>query len=83
MSVDGVRPILQVSEDGQVIPTQAQRIRTRKFPRTQRFYKLKFMVYKYVWENIEEDFVYMSNGSSVDTFATEVSRMYDDLGKFA
>ena len=83
MSVDGVKLILQVSEDGQVIPTQAQRIRTREFPWTQRFYKPKFIVYKYVWETIDEDCVYMSNGGSVDTFATEFSRMYDDPGKFA
>ncbi|OBZ81063.1 hypothetical protein A0J61_10888 [Choanephora cucurbitarum] len=40
---------------------------------------LKFMIYKYVWKNIDEDFVYISNGSSVDTFATEISRMHDDL----
>ena len=80
MSVDGVRPILQVSDDGHVIPTQAQRIRVRDFDRRQRFYKLKFMVYKYVWENIDEDFVTLSDGSSIDTFATEVSRMYTDLG---
>ncbi|OBZ82262.1 hypothetical protein A0J61_09688 [Choanephora cucurbitarum] len=79
MSVDGVRPILQVSDDGHVIPAQAQRIRVRDFDRRQRFYKLKFMVYKYVWENIDEDFVTLSDGSSIDTFATEVSRMYTDL----
>ncbi|KAG1459166.1 hypothetical protein G6F46_013083 [Rhizopus delemar] len=46
LSVTDIRPILQVDDDGLVITTETRRIRTRDFPRTMNFLKMKLIVYK-------------------------------------
>ncbi|KAG0744629.1 hypothetical protein G6F37_013227 [Rhizopus arrhizus] len=65
LSVTDVRPILQVDDDGLVITTQAKKIRSRDFPKTLNFLKMKFIVYK---------------GLNVEAFALHLSDMYEDLG---
>ncbi|KAG1398037.1 hypothetical protein G6F58_011408 [Rhizopus delemar] len=64
LSVTDVRPILQVDDDGLVITTQAKKIRSRDFPKTLNFLKMKFIVYK---------------GLNVEAFALHLSDMYEDL----
>lgn len=80
LSVTDVRPILQVDDDGLVITTEARRIRTRDFSRNMNFLKMKFIVYKYVWENIHNSDVVFNRGLNVEAFALQLSDMYEDLG---
>lgn len=80
LSVTDVRPILQVDDDGLVITTQAKKIRSRDFPKTLNFLKMKFIVYKYVWENIHDSDIVFNRGLNVEAFALHLSDMYEDLG---
>ncbi|KAG1450740.1 hypothetical protein G6F46_009366 [Rhizopus delemar] len=65
LSVTDVRPIFQVDDDGLVITTETRRIRTRDFPRTINFLKMKFIVYKDL---------------NVEAFDLQLSDMYEGLG---
>lgn len=50
--------------------------------RTFKFLKMKYIVYKYVWENINDAEVVMSRGLNIEAFALQLSDMYEHLGKF-
>lgn len=82
LSVTDAKPILQVDEDGMVIPTQARRIKIRDFAKTHQFLKIKFVVYKHVWENIGDTNMVINRGLNVEAFALQLSDMYEDLGKY-
>lgn len=45
LSVTDAKPIIQVDDDGEIIPTLAKRVRTKEFQRTHQFLKMKFVVY--------------------------------------
>lgn len=81
MSVNGIRPLPNVDEEGTVLPTLATKVRLRDFQRSQQFLKMKYIVYKYVWENIDNNTIVTGRGDNIDAFALEVSSMYEDLGK--
>ncbi|KAI9364547.1 hypothetical protein BD770DRAFT_313774 [Pilaira anomala] len=82
LSVDAVRPLANLDEEGHVIGTTARRIRAREFDRTHRFLKMKFIVYKYVFEHINDEETVMNRGLNVETFALQLSDMYENLGNF-
>ena len=76
-----MKPILQVDDNGRVIPTMAKRIKSRDLPRNAEFLKMKFVVYKHIWENIHDKKVVNDKGLIIEPFALELSDMYADLGK--
>lgn len=81
LSVTDAKPIIQVDDDGEIIPTLAKRVRTKEFQRTHQFLKMKFVVYKHVWENIQDQNVVINRGLNSEAFALQLSDMYEDLGK--
>ncbi|KAG1051330.1 hypothetical protein G6F43_006456 [Rhizopus delemar] len=64
LSVTDIRPVLQVDDDGLVITIETRRVRTRDFPRTMNFLKMKLIVYK---------------GLNVEAFDLQLGEMYEDL----
>lgn len=82
LSVDGVRPLPMVDEEGNLIPTLATRVRVRDFPRDQGFLKMKFIIFKYVLENIDNQEKVAGRGDNIDKFAGQVSDMYVNLRKY-
>lgn len=81
LSITDVRPILQVDDEGAVIPSLARRVRTKEFQRTHQFLKMKFVVYKHVWEHIQDQNIVINRGLNVEAFALQLSDMYEELGK--
>ncbi|KAI7868387.1 uncharacterized protein EV154DRAFT_540880 [Mucor mucedo] len=79
LSVTDAKPIIQVDDDGEIIPTLAKRVRTKEFQRTHQFLKMKFVVYKHVWENIQDQNVVINRGLNSEAFALQLSDMYEDL----
>lgn len=80
LSLTAVRPVFQVDDDGMVISTFARRIKVKDFPRTSQFLKMKFIVFKHVWEHINDSDVVINRGLNVEAFALQLSDMYEDLG---
>jgi hypothetical protein len=74
-----VRPVFQVDDDGMVISTLARIIKVKDFPRMSQFFKMKFIVFKYVWEHINDNEVVISRYLSVEALALQLSDMYEDL----
>ncbi|KAI8332183.1 hypothetical protein BD560DRAFT_341301 [Blakeslea trispora] len=81
VSVVDIKPIWQVDDDGNVIRSAAKKVKTREFPRNREFVKMKFIVYKHIWEHIGESKVVNQKNLTVEPFALELSDMYADLGK--
>ncbi|KAI9325625.1 hypothetical protein BD770DRAFT_355443 [Pilaira anomala] len=79
LSVNSVRPLVNLDEEGKVIGTTAPRIDTHLFERNHRFLKLKYIVYKYGWEHIHDEDVVMNRGLNVEAFALQLSDMYEYL----
>lgn len=79
LSVDSARPLPNIDDDGNVIATTATRIRTKDY-KNMRLLKMKFIIYKYVWERITNDEIVISRGLNIETFALQLIDMYDDLG---
>lgn len=82
LSVNAVRPLVNMDEDGNVIGTTARRVSVQDFERSHLFLKLKFIVYKYVWEHINDEDIVINRGLNVETFALQVSDMYETLGSY-
>lgn len=84
LNVHNIRPLAITDEEGNVIPTDATRIRLRdieSLPLT----KFKYLVHKYVWENISNDKIVFGNTTekgthNLDSFAKALSTMHDALG---
>ncbi|KAI8327640.1 hypothetical protein BD560DRAFT_336127 [Blakeslea trispora] len=81
VSVVDIKPIWQVDDDGNVIRSAAKKVKTREFPRNREFVKMKFIVYKHIWEHIGDSKVVNQKNLTVEPFALELSDMYADLGK--
>ena len=81
VSVVDIKPNFQVDDDGNVIRTAARRIKAREFPRNRKFVKMKFVVYKHIWEHIRDARVVNQRNLVAEPFALELSDMYADLGK--
>ncbi|KAI7870077.1 uncharacterized protein EV154DRAFT_607637 [Mucor mucedo] len=83
LNVHNIRPLAITDEEGNVIPTDATRIRLRdieSLPLT----KFKYLVHKYVWENISNDKIVFGNTTekgthNLDSFAKALSTMHDAL----
>lgn len=80
LSLAIVRPVFQVDDDGMVISTLARIIKVKDFPRMSQFFKMKFIVFKHVWEHINENEVVISRYLNVEALALQLSDMYEGLG---
>lgn len=80
MIVDAARLLPNVDNDGNVIRTLATRVRVKDFPCYQLFKKMKYIIYKYVWENVSNEQMVIGCGLNVETLALEVNDMYENLG---
>ena len=81
MRVNGVRPIRQVTEDGDVVPNAAFFVDSSDYSLDHPFFKLKFMIHKHVWENINDTQLVMFRGTTQEIFAVSLAEQYDNLGK--
>lgn len=52
----------------------------KDFPRMSQFLKMKFIVFKHVWEHINGNKFVINRGLSVEAFALQLGDMYEDLG---
>ncbi|KAG1302383.1 hypothetical protein G6F60_008125 [Rhizopus arrhizus] len=73
LSLAIVRPVFQVDDDGMVISTLARIIKMKDFPRMSQFFKMKFIVFKHVWEHINENEVVISRYLNVEALALQLS----------
>lgn len=81
LSITEARPILQVGDDGLVVATLARRIRSKDIPKAHQLLKVKFVVYKHVWEHIDDRNMVINRGLNLEAFALQLSDMYEELGK--
>lgn len=82
LSVDSARPLPTLDDDGNIIGTTATKIRVRDLEKNHKFLKLKYILYKYVFENIYNEDMVMGKGLNVEAFATQLNTSYEKLGEF-
>lgn len=82
LSVDSARPLPNLDDDGKIIGTTATKIRVRDLEKNHKFLKLKYILYKYVFENIYNEDMVMGKGLNVEAFATQLNTSYEKLGEF-
>ncbi|KAG2191492.1 hypothetical protein INT47_013067 [Mucor saturninus] len=79
LSVDSARPLATLDDDRKIIGTTATKIRVRDLEKNHKFLKLKFILYKYVFENIYNEDMVMGKGFNVKAFATQLNTSYEKL----
>ncbi|KAI7895427.1 uncharacterized protein EV154DRAFT_495917 [Mucor mucedo] len=79
LSVDSARPLPTLDDDGNIIGTTATKIRVRDLEKNHKFPKLKYILYKYVFENIYNEDMVMGKGLNVEAFATQLNTSYEKL----
>lgn len=80
MNVAGVRPYPNVDDNNNLIPSEAVRMTADKYD-NKKLHKLKYMLYRYVWENIENEDMVEQEKLVKDSFAIYLSDLHDDLCK--
>ncbi|KAG1114520.1 hypothetical protein G6F42_014163 [Rhizopus arrhizus] len=78
MNVAGVRPYPNVDDNNNLIPSEAVRMTADKYD-NKKLHKLKYMLYRYVWENIENEDMVEQEKLVKDSFAIYLSDLHDDL----
>jgi hypothetical protein len=83
MTVDEVRPLSLLSEEGYIIPMTARALRIRQIdPNMDKpFKKLKYIIMKYVFENITNEEMVPSKFLNVEVFALALFDLHDELSK--
>ncbi|KAI8635881.1 hypothetical protein BD408DRAFT_438452 [Parasitella parasitica] len=78
MNVTGVRPYPSVGKDNNLIPSDALKMVADHYDNKYTT-KLKYMLYKFVWQNIDNDEVVRQEKLTKESFAQYFSDMHDDL----
>jgi hypothetical protein len=82
MTIDDIRPLPQITDDGEVIPTVARRLALRDNGFMDKPYKkLKYILMKYVFENINNEEMVPSRYLNVEVFAMALYDLHEELGK--
>lgn len=81
MNVVGVRPYPNVDDDNNLIPSDAKRMHADEYDNRANL-KLKYMIYKYVWQNIDNEEIVEQEKLVKESFARYFSDLHDDLCKF-
>jgi hypothetical protein len=84
MTVDDIKPLPIITEDGEVIPTTAKRLVLKDIDPGQNkpMKKLKYVLMKYVFENIRNEEMVPSRFLNIDTFAMGLYDLHEELGKY-
>ncbi|CEP08535.1 hypothetical protein [Parasitella parasitica] len=78
MNVVGVRPYPNVDDDNNLIPSTARRMHADSYD-NKKLLKLKYMIYKYVWQNIDNEDVVIQDKLVKESFAHYFSDLHDEL----
>ncbi|KAF1807245.1 hypothetical protein FB192DRAFT_1273576 [Mucor lusitanicus] len=82
MNVTGVRPYAALTtDDNEIIPSRATRMSADRFDNELNV-KLKYMIFKYVWQNIDDENVVQQQRLNKELFAHHLSDMHEDFCKF-
>lgn len=84
MTVDEVRPLPQINEEGEIIPTTARAMKISQVdPNLNKpFKKLKYVLMKYVFENINNEDMVPPRFLNVEPFALALFDLHEELGMF-
>ncbi|KAI8637873.1 hypothetical protein BD408DRAFT_352863 [Parasitella parasitica] len=80
MNVTGVRPYPSVDEDNNLIPSDAIKMVADHYDNKYTT-KLNYMLYKFVWQNIDNEEVVRQEKLTKESFAQYFSDMHDNLCK--
>jgi hypothetical protein len=80
MNVTGVRPYANIDEDNNIIPSKAIRMTAEDYD-NDRLVKLRYIIYKYVWQNIDNENIVRQEKLNKEPFAHYLSDLHDDLCK--
>lgn len=78
MNVIGVRPYPDVDDDNNLIYTDAIRMVADHYD-NKAAVKIRYMLYKYVWEQIDNEDVVLQKDLVKESFALHLSDLHDDL----
>ncbi|CAO0802404.1 unnamed protein product [Mucor circinelloides] len=78
MNVTGVCPYANLTENNEIIPSRARRMQADRFDNETNL-KLKYMIYKYVWQNIDDENVVQQQRLNKEVFAHHLSDLHEDL----
>ncbi|KAG1089693.1 hypothetical protein G6F42_019910 [Rhizopus arrhizus] len=78
MNVTGVRPYANLTENNEILPSRAIRTSADRFDNELNL-KLKYMIYKYVWQNIDDENVVQQQRLNKELFAHHLSNLHEDL----
>jgi len=81
MNVTGVRPYANLTENNEILPSRAIRTSADRFDNELNL-KLKYMIYKYVWQNIDDENVVQQQRLNKELFDYHLSDFHEDLCKY-
>lgn len=83
MNINEVRPLINIDDEGEVIPSNAVRMKEKDYSEIDnQFLKLNYSIYKWVFENIDNPKI-VSNAKdlNIESFALQLHDMHEDLGE--
>ncbi|KAG1064077.1 hypothetical protein G6F42_027076 [Rhizopus arrhizus] len=80
MNVPGVRPYANLTENNEIIPSRAIKMSADRFDKELDL-KFKYMIYKYVWQNIDDVNVVQQQRLNKELFDYHLSDFHEDLCK--
>ena len=81
MNVPGVRPYANLTENNEIIPSRAIKMSADRFDKELDL-KFKYMIYKYVWQNIDDVNVVQQQRLNKELFDYHLSDFHEDLCKY-
>lgn len=87
VGVSSIEPIREVNYQGQITGSGIEEgcvpVNDVAYPPTREYAKLKFIIFKYVWENWGNERLIKTKEMLKEAFSDHLESLYDDLGKFA